>query len=44
MGAGNNSNNNMKAANATYEGFISLVKISIPVITLIVAVVIMLIA
>lgn len=44
MDAGNNTNSNMKAANGTYGGFIGMIKVSIPVIMLIVAVVIMLIA
>lgn len=37
------SANDMKAAKATYEGFISLIKVSIPVITLIVAFVVFII-
>lgn len=41
MGA---SNNNMKAATATYEGFVSMIKISTPVISLIVLFVMYLIA
>lgn len=44
MGATNNSQGNMKAANATYESFIGMIKISVPVITVIVAVVVMIIA
>jgi hypothetical protein len=44
MGATNNSGNNMKAAEATYESFISMIKIATPVIALIVAFVVMLIA
>ncbi|WP_295527591.1 hypothetical protein [Novosphingobium sp. Chol11] len=38
------SANDMKAAKATYDGFISLIKVSVPVIILIVAVVVVLIA
>jgi len=34
------SANDMKAAHATYEGFVNLIKVSIPVIAVIVAVVI----
>ncbi|WP_292927468.1 aa3-type cytochrome c oxidase subunit IV [Novosphingobium sp. PASSN1] len=41
MGA---SNNNMKAATATYEGFVGMIKVATPVIALIVAFVIYLIA
>lgn len=37
------SANDMKAARATYEGFIGLIKISVPVIALIVALVVYLI-
>jgi len=37
------SANDMKAARATYEGFIGLIKVSIPVLAVIVAVVIMII-
>ena len=37
------SANDMKAANATYEGFIGLIKYSIPVLVAIVALVIVLI-
>lgn len=45
MGASNNAgNNNMKAATATYEGFVSMIKISTPVILVIVAFVMYLIA
>jgi len=44
MGASNNSNGNMKAAEATYESFIGMIKIATPVICLIVAFVVMLIA
>jgi hypothetical protein len=45
MGASNNAgNNNMKAATATYEGFVSMIKISTPVIIVIVAFVMYLIA
>jgi hypothetical protein len=44
MGATNNSGNNMKAATATYESFISMIKIATPVICLITAVVVMIIA
>lgn len=42
--AGNNSASNMKAANATYESFVGIVKIATPVIMLIAAVVVMIIA
>ena len=38
------SANDMKAHNGTYEGFISLLKVSIPVLAIITAVVIALIA
>ncbi len=44
MGATNNAGNNMKAAEATYEGFIGMVKVSVPVISVIVLFVIYLIA
>jgi Bacterial aa3 type cytochrome c oxidase subunit IV len=44
MGASNNAGNNMKAATATYEGFVSMIKISTPVILAIVAFVMYLIA
>lgn len=37
------SANDMKAARATYDGFIGLVKVSIPVLTVIVALVILII-
>jgi hypothetical protein len=37
------SANDIKAARATYEGFIGLIKVSIPVITLIVAFVVFII-
>ena len=37
------SANDMKAARATYEGFIGLIKISVPVIAVIVALVVYLI-
>ena len=38
------SANDMKAAKATYDGFIGLIKVSVPVIILIAAVVVVLIA
>lgn len=45
MGATNDIKaNNMKAANATYGSFIGMIKIAVPVISLIVAFVVMLIA
>lgn len=44
MGTSNNAGNNMKAATATYEGFVSMIKVSTPVIVLIVAFVMYLIA
>lgn len=44
MGATNNPGNNMKAATATYESFISMIKIATPVICLITAAVVMIIA
>ena len=37
------SGNDIKASQATYEGFITLIKVSIPVLTLITALVIYLI-
>ncbi|MBB3357708.1 hypothetical protein J2792_000634 [Novosphingobium capsulatum] len=37
------SANDMKAARETYEGFISMIKVSVPVIALIVAFVILII-
>jgi hypothetical protein len=44
MGATNNAGNNMKAATATYEGFVGMIKIATPVIALIVLFVMYLIA
>ncbi len=44
MGATTGSGNNMKAATATYESFVGMIKIAIPVISLIVAGVVLLIA
>ncbi|MBX9885428.1 MAG: aa3-type cytochrome c oxidase subunit IV [Novosphingobium sp.] len=44
MGASNNAGNNMKAATATYEGFVGMIKVATPVIALIVIFVIYLIA
>ena len=38
------SANDMNAANRTYEGFISLIKLSIPVIAVIVLIVVWLVA
>lgn len=38
------SANDMKAAKATYDGFIGLIKVSVPVIILITAVVVVLVA
>ena len=44
MGATNSTGNNMKAAEATYESFVGMIWVAVPVITLIVAGVVMLIA
>jgi hypothetical protein len=44
MGASNDAGNNMKAATATYEGFIGMIKVSTPVIAVIVLFVMYLIA
>jgi hypothetical protein len=44
MGASNNAGNNMKAATATYEGFVGMIKIATPVIGLIVLGVVVLLA
>ena len=44
MGATNGTGDNMKAASATYESFIGMIKVAVPVITLIVAGVVLLIA
>lgn len=44
MGATNNAANNMKAATATYEGFVGMIKVAVPVISVIVLFVIYLIA
>ena len=44
MGASNNAGNNMKAATATYEGFVVMIKVSVPVISVIVLFVMYLIA
>lgn len=44
MGATNNAGNNMKAATATYEGFVGMIKIGTPVIAVIVLFVMYLIA
>ena len=45
MGATTNTvGNNMKAANATYESFIGMIKIAVPVIALIVTFVVLIIA
>jgi hypothetical protein len=44
MGATNNTNGNMKAAQSTYESFVGIIWIAVPVIAVIVAFVVMLIA
>ena len=44
MGATKTSSNNMRAAIATYESFVGMIKVAVPVISLIVAFVIMIIA
>ncbi|MFM9936268.1 MAG: hypothetical protein ACKVOL_08720 [Novosphingobium sp.] len=44
MGATNSTGNNMKAAKATYESFVGRIWVAVPVITVIVAFVVLLIA
>ena len=44
MGASSNVGNSMKSATATYEGFVGMIKVAVPVISVIVLFVIYLIA
>lgn len=44
MGANSTAGNNMKAATATYEGFVGMIKVAVPVISVIVLFVMYLIA